>query len=362
MSDGSISGNLGTDQAAEIHVRLWRVSGVVVPFPKRQVVIQQGDGPMPQQIGWETRVPTAQRIYDDVVVAIRPLAEDSPLREVVLAGPMALQVDAAELVILVPAPTVEAVRERIDTLVELLLEHLSFQVQTALSFQHLVFHDVTAPVSVGDNRDMATQAGFMIDKFMKDAAMGSIEIADSPQLADGYPEPQPKLRQALGWYVKSLSTAFTADQYIFLWIAIDLFRGMSGVSVQQPYHAPCGHEITHCPVCNKPVTREVQGASVQKYFTERWNVDPATARRLWTARQIMHGAVPFDSAVMTGLGELVQILRAVVAAELKLQYSLADTDPPCVTYGAISINPDSMGLFGTSQITNDDLAWPSRQA
>lgn len=336
--------------------RLWRVSGVVA-MPKRQADFDSSKG-LPERLEFLSRVPTEQRAYGDIVVGIRPLDADSPMREAVLPGPIAFQWDLAELTLLVPADTVEAANERIDVLVELLLEHLSFQLQTALQFQHLTYLDVTPPVAAGDDREMSTQGGFMVDKFMRDAPMGIIGIADEPHLAAAYPEPDPKLRQALGWYVKSLSTSFTADQYIFLWIAVDVFRGMSGISVRQPYTAPCGHEIADCPTCGKPVTREVQGPSVQQYFTERWHVDADVARRLWKARQIMHGAVAFDSDVMNGLGELVQILRAVVAAELKLQYGLADNALPQVGYGGVSIHPDSIGLGGTSAVTQDQLDWP----
>jgi hypothetical protein len=50
--------------------------------------------------------------------------------------------------------------------------------------------------------------------------------------------------------------------------------------------------------------------------------------------------------------------RAVVAAELKVQYGLSDTDLPHVRYGGVAINPDSLGLGGSGPVTQDDLDWP----
>ena len=151
-----------------------------------------------------------------------------------------------------------------------------------------------------------------------------------------------------------------ADQFIFLWIALDLFRGMSGIGVTTHYRGRCGHTIATCPECAEPLEREVQGESVKRYLTSRFGIEEQTATQLWKARQIMHGAVPFDSQVMRKLGELVQVVRAVIAVELKAHRGLTSKDLPVVQMGVASINPVFTGLDGMAEVSEDDLAWPAR--
>ena len=105
---------------------------------------------------------------------------------------------------------------------------------------------------------------------------------------------------------------------------------------------------------------EVQGESVKRYLTSRFGIEEQTAKQLWKARQIMHGAVPFDSQVMRKLGELVQVVRAVIAVELKAHRGLTSKDLPVVQMGVASINPVFTGLDGMAEVSEDDLAWPAR--
>jgi hypothetical protein len=84
------------------------------------------------------------------------------------------------------------------------------------------------------------------------------------------------------------------------------------------------------------------------------------ARRLWTARQIHARCRGIRLRGDEQPAELVQILRAVVGVELKLQYGLADADMPQVRYGGVAIHPDSVGLGGKGAVTQDDLDWPTR--
>lgn len=140
--------------------------------------------------------------------------------------------------------------------------------------------------------------------------------------------------------------------------ALPSTQKLSGIQVVAPYLPPCDHEISNCPTCQRELTRVVQGPSVRRYFTERWGLEEAQAQRLWRLRQIMHGAVPFDSETMDASDELVQIVRAVVAAEIKLYYGLPLDGLPTVKMGAVGIRPDSLGLGGEAEITQADLDWP----
>ena len=54
----------------------WRVSGFM-PFPQRQVALE-GNWPIPERIGWVTRIPIEQQPLDETIVAIRPVDTADP--------------------------------------------------------------------------------------------------------------------------------------------------------------------------------------------------------------------------------------------------------------------------------------------
>jgi hypothetical protein len=71
-------------------------------------------------------------------------------------------------------------------------------------------------------------------------------------------------------------------------------------------------------------------------------------------RQLMHGAIPFDSEKLASLGTLVQSLRAVVAAGLKARLGWHADDPPLVASSGLSIHP-AMAAGGTGQISEENI-------
>lgn len=89
-------------------------------------------------------------------------------------------------------------------------------------------------------------------------------------------------------------------------------------------------------------------------FLERFGVCEEQARELWRMRQLMHGAIPFDSEKLANLGPLVQPLRAVVAAGLKTSLGKGVSDPPIVAAAGLSIHP-AMAAGGTGLIVEDDI-------
>ncbi|HTY28849.1 MAG TPA: hypothetical protein VMD51_12040 [Mycobacterium sp.] len=97
----------------------------------------------------------------------------------------------------------------------------------------------------------------------------------------------------------------------------------------------------------------VRGATI-KEFLQCYGVPKQQAKQLWDMRQLMHGAIPFDSKKLENLGGLVQPLRAVVAAGLKIRLGKAIDEPPLVAATGFLIHP-AMGLGGTRQITEDDI-------
>jgi hypothetical protein len=173
------------------------------------------------------------------------------------------------------------------------------------------------------------------------------------QLPDSLEVEGSKIAAALRWFVKALSTDLLHDQFIFLWIALEILCDASEVEVLAPYVGPCQHEIGACPDCGTPTTRMVRGATMRA-FLERFGVSEEQAKKLWRMRQLMHGAIPFDSSELKGLGSLVQPLRSVVADGLKERLGKKPEEPPLVATSGLSIHP-ALGAGGTSRITDEDI-------
>jgi hypothetical protein len=201
-------------------------------------------------------------------------------------------------------------------------------------------------------------AGFPLSAFLQSAALGHIEIAPSAQLREEKSNLPRHVAGARGWYVKSLATPYTADQFIFLWIALESLWAKSGHKTSGPFACPHGHEIASCPTCGAPTEKPVFGLGIQSYLVAECGISEAEASRLWRARQIMHGAIPFDSQAMRELPERVQILRAAVARALKAAMGREPDQLPKVVAGAVAIDPSQTGVFGTCTIDAGDLGWP----
>jgi hypothetical protein len=72
-------------------------------------------------------------------------------------------------------------------------------------------------------------------------------------------------------------------------------------------------------------------------------------------RQMMHGAIRFDSKEVAGLGGLIAPLRAAVAADLKRHLGTPAHEPPLVTSQAMMIVHPAFGLGGTRAIKTADI-------
>jgi hypothetical protein len=100
-------------------------------------------------------------------------------------------------------------------------------------------------------------------------------------------------------------------------------------------------------------TNKVRGPTHQAYL-QSYGVPADLAKQLWEMRQLMHGAIRFDSKKLENLGGLIQPLRAVVAEGLKSKLGKTPTDTRIVTAGGLSIHP-AEGVGGQSPITEDDI-------
>lgn len=301
--------------AHSMAVRTWQVTADVV-FPNQfPMDVVDGETRLPQQLRPQSRIPRQARELGDATAFVRPSESarapgiESDLRWSVadLIIRLASEADDPSAAVDDAAPYLERV-----------LESLCFQMQNALHMQGVEAIDLTAPVAVGDRREMFRWSAFATPAFRPTSVpMQSLIGRLVPYLSLDLDPADQRANRALDWYLKALAAPFETDHFIFLWIAVEILAADSGLQVSEPYRGPdCGHEISACPSCGAATTRLVQGASIRRFLVEGFGVDEGVAKRIWTARQILHGAHAFDSRVMTSLPELSQRLRAVLVAAL----------------------------------------------
>jgi len=239
---------------------------------------------------------------------------------------------------------------------ERVLESLSFQMQSPLPMHSVAAIDLTGNPAVGDLREFMQWSGLPTPTFRRlSSPMGSVLGATVPDLSLDLNPADLRANRALDWYLKSLHAQFEADAFLFLWIAMEILFDLSDLKVEEPYTGPhCGHVIAHCQQCGAETTKEVRGASIKRFLTEGFSLDPTIAKRLWTARQMFHGAHAFDSKVMDGLPELSQWLRAVVVTILKPILGMANDVPPLAGPPSMWIQPYA-GAGGERHVAPEDL-------
>ena len=265
-----------------------------------------------------------------------------------------LQTDRVDLVADVPAGAEpHSAIELFTPVFESLIDLIAFEMAAVPAIGQVDIIDITRPVAVGDQRTEVTFSGPPYDRYMRSVELLTIQGRLIGELPESLDIPDSKAAAVLRWFVKALGTNLHHDQFIFLWIALEILCDASDVRVEEPYVGPCQHQIPECPDCGRATTKMVRGATIKK-FLQSYGVTAHQAKQLWQMRQLMHGAIPFDSKKLENLGELLQPLRAVVAAGLKSKLGKTPTDPPIVAVGGYSIHP-AMGLGGSRQITEDDI-------
>ena len=213
--------------------------------------------------------------------------------------------------------------------------------------------DVTPPVAVGGSRTFYFWGSSPFGQFQRGLDMEAVR----GQLLGEFPpslDIEDERVAALRWFVTALSTQLLHDQYLFLWIALEILCDAAAFRIDQPSKCPrCGHETPECQSCGRPTTQRRQGQTMHG-FIEQFGVSKADSSEMWKCRQMIHGRAGFQPGAGEEVGRLVQLLRAVVAAGLKTQFGLGTVDPPLVSASGLLIHP-SLSLGGTSLITEDQL-------
>lgn len=236
------------------------------------------------------------------------------------------------------------------------IESLSFQLQEPLHMLGLRVIDLSGEVAVGDVRTYQQWTDFSTPTFRPPGVpMEALVGRDVPSLSLDLDPTDSRANRALDWYLKSMTAAYEVDQFIFLWISSEILAaGNSDKSLEMPYQARCGHLIENCPVCSKPTARVPQGKAMQAWLSANSNITPDSARDIWIARQILHGAHAFDSGVVSKLPHLIQQLRSVIVAVLKDRLGIPAEQPPFAAPEGLTL-ARGFALAGTTAVTPSDL-------
>ena len=339
-------GQVPPGTAASSEPGLWRVSAVLlVPMYFQPTP----DGRFPNPLEFYSRMNEQAKRYGETTIAIRKQTNKG-YDKLYGGNP---QVEIVELVADIPGAemitAVEAFGPTLGTLIDL----MSFEMGTTLGVGQMTVTDITPPVSIGEERTFMTYTIPPFDLNARSVDMGAIQGALFGELPALSAVSDSKTAAVLRWFVKALGTDLLHDQFIFLWIALEILSDASDVRVVEPYVGQCHHEIANCPICDAPTMRMVRGATLQAYL-ERFGLNSEQSKELWRMRQLMHGAISFDSKKLAGLGALVQPLRAVVAAGLKTRLGKHVSEAPIVSAIGASIHP-AMAIGGTGEITEDDI-------
>jgi hypothetical protein len=246
------------------------------------------------------------------------------------------------------------VLKSVVSLFETILDPLAFELGATVHLGQCEMLDITKPAVLDDDRELMIFASIPYGRNARSVDMECIRGAVAATLPDAVPDYDARASAALRWFNKSLATDLLHDQFIFLWIALEILCDLSPISVQAPYQARCGHLIAQCPECGTTTSREVRGQTIMRFLTSEFAVDEATVRQLWGMRQMMHGAINFESSKLESLPLLVQPLRAAVAAGIKRILGRNPDDAPLVAPAGLSVHP-AFGVEGTRKLTADDL-------
>jgi hypothetical protein len=326
--------------------RLWRIT-ITLGVPT-SVPMPPGGG-LPSQLQFQSRIDEQSRQYGDIAIAIRKVPSPGIVPSGLQSDP---RVEWMHLVADVPAADSSSAIVNLSVIVEPMLDVVSFEMGTALGLAHTEVLDVTPPLVPGEQRELMIFGASPFDKNARSIDMQTIQGLLKGRLPDSTVLPDSRVAAVLRWFVKSLETVVLHDQFIFLWIGLEILCDESDTRVEVPYAGPCGHAIPTCPRCGRATTKMVRGATLRS-FLQGLQVSDNDATALWKMRQLMHGAIPFDSEKLEQLPALVQVLRATVAGGLKAKMGWDEGAPPLVAAAGLSIHP-AVAVGGTRAIEHGD--------
>lgn len=341
-----------SDELGTQSLRRWRVSaavGVPMKFMGRPL-----DGGLPERLEPAPAITGCQRtLVDGVEVCARPWP--NPEFGHYPMGP----VQWVEFFVDLQAADHMDAAERGGALIQVVLDSLSLRMGASLVIAQLEAIDVTPDVAEGDERAYGVWPfpnGYPTFRFAISQALGHLAVEQTIALRRTYERAGGRESRALDWYLKAANSPYDVDQFIFLWIALEvLLDGDADVMVEAPYQSRCGHTISNCPECGVDTRVQVRGKSLRAYL-KRYGASEEDARDLWRTRQMMHGKNDLSRDAQSEVPRHVQVLRRALVQALKERLHMPSTDAPIAAPEDVATIDPHFALSGTSHVTSRHLS------
>jgi hypothetical protein len=268
--------------------------------------------------------------------------------------------DVALLAFRMEANGFDVALSKAQPLMETIIDHFAFQVQSSIPILSLDLLDVTPPLELDEERDIqiwGQAAALLTPKFMP---MGPDfrwnEQALTQPTLEGLPGAMDeKLRMVMWWYVKALDTPYVVDRFLFLWTAAEISWERSDFRVTGAYKADCGHTILDCPTCTAPVDRLMRGASIREYLSAIGGLPEEKVKQLWEIRQAVHGRNVFREDRISAVSDLCGWLRNIVFNILRMELNWPEEMGPYLTEQGGPTLRAGMALGGRHKLSESDL-------
>ena len=239
-----------------------------------------------------------------------------------------------------------------------MIDYIEFSIQQQVQVIAFDAFDTTPSLEVGQQRDFASYGGG--GSSFGGRLLGSPHdtrwsfIGTGRISLDGIAEPDGKVPLARWWYLKALASPLAIDSYLALWTALELLSRIEKATVHGTLKLQCGHELSSCPVCDKPTAKEVNGLTMRKYLRS-YGVNDGDAEVMWRLRQAVHGRNMFGEEESRQLERQLGQLRAVVFVALKKCLMIQIDELPAVTFAGGPVISGWASLAGIREIGHDDV-------
>jgi hypothetical protein len=333
--------------------RAWKVKALI-PFPLEQVAPMDHEaGEFPKQLKWESRVLEMTKTINDIEVSLKKVNRPEhwqPCHYGMITEPVEIQISVSE------QDAISAL-EKVDLLLEDVIDDLSFRLQMPIPINQLEVIDITSPITVGDEREMLLfpyPNGYKHSKFGNTVYMNTTRAELRPELRADFSNLGDRDRAVMRWYQKSLAATSESDRFIFLMVCLEILCEEYTEKVKAPYKAKCGHDIHNCPKCGESIELVVNGPTLKKFLVDELGMDEKLARDTWRLRQMVHGANDLTFRKMKKLPEVCRSLKCCVALGVKQKLGIPTNEYPFFGIEGPGISTQ-LPLLGRRVIRESDM-------
>lgn len=340
--------------------KLWQISAII-PFPM-EPADENGlplNGEFPARFTWKSRiVPTAGMIGSHVFAFRKYPKADFRLQfgSAIVDGKVT---ELAELISQVVAVTEVEALDLFEDDLESACDALAFITQMPIHVLQLEVLDFSEPTTIGEQRKnyiFPFPSGYQHPKFHKSVFVQAtttdrdIELKALPANVSKY------IRAAFRWYHKALAATADVDQFVWLFVVLELLCKESGHKVSAPYITECKHEISNCPVCNQSVEKIVLGKTIISFLVNSFGLSEKAAKELWSTRQVVHGNNLMTRSLNKDLSADCLQLLSIVNLGLKRALGLQEIHSPRVVTNAGPIVSQPT-ISGQRSLTFEDFVF-----